>query len=258
VGKEITEDFRTETGFVWRTGILQFSGRFRPKFYPDSEFFRRVDVELFSGQTKDRPSDQWETYNQLLVHAYVWRNLSVRGAFSYATEIFRDEEFDTGGWTLAASGQLTTEFYASLSFRKSKAIYYSADPYQGNSTRATAKVTYQPSDKLRSDFDLTYVDFDRESDGERIYDYPIYWGRLAYQLNRYLFFRGIVEYNEYKKELLTDLLASFTYIPGTVVHVGYGSLRDKVRWEPGGYVDADEFLETKRSFFFKMSYLFRR
>jgi hypothetical protein len=257
VAKDVTEDFKTETGFVWRTGILQFSGRVRPKFYPDSDIFRRVDLELFSGQTKDGPSDQWETFNQALVHAYVLSNLSIRAAYSYGTEIFLDEKFDTGGLTVAASGQLTTDFYASVSFRKSKAIYYSADPYQGESTRATARVTYQPSDKLRSDFNYTYVDFSRRSDGERIYDYPIYWGRLTYQLNRYLVFRGIFEYNEYKKEMLTDFLASFTYIPGTVVHVGYGSLRDKVRWEEGDYGDSDEFLETKRQFFFKMSYLWR-
>jgi hypothetical protein len=258
VGKDVTEDFRTETGFVWRTGILQFSGRVRPKFYPDSEVFRRVDLELFTGQTKDRPSDQWETFNQILVHAIVFRNLSIRGAYSYATEIFRDRSFDTGGLTLAASGQFTTNFYASASFRKSKAIYYSADPYQGESARATAGLTYQPSDKIRSDLNFTYVDFNRESDGEQIYDYPIYWSRLTYQLNRYLFFRGILEYNEYRKELLTDFLASFTYIPGTVVHIGFGSLRDRVRWEQGSYVDGDEFLETKRSFFFKMSYLWQK
>ena len=219
-----------------------------------------MDLELFSGQTKDRPSGLWETYNQLLVHAIVLRNLSIRGAYSYATEVFLDEKFDTGGLTLGASGQLTTDFYASLSFRRSKAIRYSADPSQGKSTRATAGFTYQPSDKLRSDVNFTYVDFTRESDGEKIYDYPIYWGRLTYQLNRYLFFRGIVEYNEYREELLTDLLASFTYIPGTVVHLGYGTLRDRVMWDgpDRGYVDSDDFLETKRSFFVKMSYLWRR
>jgi hypothetical protein len=258
VAKDVTEDFNSETGFVWRTGILQFSGRVRPKFYPDSELIRRVDVELFSGQTKDRPSEKWETFNQVLVHAYVLSNLSVRGAYSYATEIFGDETFDTGGLTVAASGQLTTDFFASLSLRRSKAIYYSLDPYQGESNRVTVALTYQPSDKLRSDFNFTYVDFSRESDGERVYDYPIYWGRLTYQLNRYLFFRGILEYNEYRKELLTDFLASFTYIPGTVVHIGYGSLRDKVRFEDGLPTESDDFLEVKRSLFFKMSYLWRK
>ncbi len=80
---------------------------------------------------------------------------------------------------------------------------------------------------------------------------------MTYQVNWYLFFRGILEYNDYRTELLTDFLASFTYIPGTVIHIGYGSLYDRIRWENGEYVDSDRFLEAKRAFFFKTSYLWR-
>jgi hypothetical protein len=264
VGKDVSEDFRSETGYVWRTGIYQVSGRIRPKFYPESDVLRRVDLELFSGQTKDRPSGEWETLNQASVNAFLLGKITLRGAFAYATEIYRNQEFDTGGFTVSGSGQLTNDFFASLSFRRRDAIYYSGDPFQGRSDRIGASVGYQPSEKLRTDFNYTYVDFDRASDQEQIYDYSIYWSRVTYQLNRYLFFRGIVEYNDYRKELLTDFLASFTYIPGTVVHLGYGSLREKSRWiegrgfEQGSYVDSDDFTEMKRSFFLKMSYLWRR
>jgi hypothetical protein len=54
--------------------------------------------------------------------------------------------------------------------------------------------------------------------------------------------------------MMTDLLASFTYIPGTVVYIGYGSLDEKIAWRDEEYVPSDRFLETKRSFFFKVSY----
>jgi hypothetical protein len=56
---------------------------------------------------------------------------------------------------------------------------------------------------------------------------------------------------------MTDFLASFTYIPGTVIHLGYGSLYEKSEWQDGDYVNADRFMETKRGFFFKASYLWR-
>ena len=56
---------------------------------------------------------------------------------------------------------------------------------------------------------------------------------------------------------MTDLLASFTYIPGTVIHLGYGSLYEKIRWEEGRYDPSDRFLETQRGLFFKASYLWR-
>jgi len=76
-------------------------------------------------------------------------------------------------------------------------------------------------------------------------------------VNKYLFFRGIVEYDSFRKTLLTDFLASFTYIPGTVLHVGYGSFYEKIQWTGGDYISSDRFLETKRGFFFKASYLWR-
>ena len=145
----------------------------------------------------------------------------------------------------------------SVSYWYGKAIYYSSDPYQGRGTRASSTVIYQPSDKLHSQISLTYADFYRDEDSQKIYDYTIVRGRLTYQVNRYLFFRGIVEYNEYYEEMLTDFLASFTYIPGTVIHVGYGSIYNKVAWQDGQYVESDRFLQTRKGLFFKASYLWR-
>jgi hypothetical protein len=57
--------------------------------------------------------------------------------------------------------------------------------------------------------------------------------------------------------MMTDLLASFTYIPATVVHLGYGSLYEKLAWREEEYGPSDRFLETKRYFFFKVSHLWR-
>jgi hypothetical protein len=51
--------------------------------------------------------------------------------------------------------------------------------------------------------------------------------------------------------------ASFTYVPGTVIHLGHASLYQKSDWHIDRYVDSDEFHEIKRWFFFKMSYLWR-
>jgi len=115
----------------------------------------------------------------------------------------------------------------------------------------------RPTQNIDTEFRVTYVDFHRDSNSEKIYDYPILRGRVTYQLNKYLFLRGIVEYNDFREELVTDLLASFTYIPGTVIHVGYGSLYERTEWEGGRYNPSDRFSEMQRRLFFKTSYLFR-
>jgi hypothetical protein len=66
-----------------------------------------------------------------------------------------------------------------------------------------------------------------------------------------------VEYNTYRKKLLLDFLASFTYVPGTVIQLGYGSLHEKLQWVDGEYRESNTFLEMKRGLFFKVSYLWR-
>jgi hypothetical protein len=257
VVKDIAEDFRAETGYITRAGILQFSALLRPKLYPASSIVRRIDAELFTAQTRDKFSNLWETFNHISFQNYLWGSIIFKVKYSYSTEVFLGEQFKTGGFHVFGGGQFTRQLYAGVLYRRVKAIYYSADPYQGSSNRLTADLIYQPSDNLQFDLSFIYNDFYRDSDSRKIYEYPITRGRLTYQVNRYLFFRGILEYNEYRSELLTDFLASFTYIPGTVIHIGYGSLYDKVRWANGEYVESDRFLETKRALFFKTSYLWR-
>ena len=106
---------------------------------------------------------------------------------------------------------------------------------------------------------MNFSDFFRKANGEKIYDYTIIRDRLTFQFNKYLFLRAIAEYNLYYKKMNLDLLASFTYIPGTVVYVGYGSIYEKIRWQQNehDYFPDSDFLKTRGSFFFKASYLWR-
>lgn len=254
----ISENFTDEMGFIARTGVTELTGLWRPKFYPPSEIVRRVDVEIFSGQTLDQPSDLWETYDYAQVRGYIFGSLSAQVRYMHATEVFVKQRFKTGALLAAAGGQFTKQLNLTLQYRHGDAIYYDpANPYQGNSNRAALSLVLQPSEQFAATASLVYADFSRSSDNLKVYDYLISRAKLTYQLNKYLFFRGIVEYNDYRKRLLTDFLASFTYIPGTVVHLGYGSLYEKIEWNSDRYVTSDRFLETQRGFFFKMSYLWR-
>lgn len=254
---KLSEHFSAEAGYVTRTGILAFSGMMRPKMYPNSATFRRINLTLSSVQTRDDWSDQWETSNTISVSSVLAGALSASTSYTYSTEIFLGQRFTTSGVTFAGGGQFTKYLNVQLNYRRNKAIFFSAAPYQGRSGRFTANVVFQPWNQLDASLNLTYVDFYRESDGLKMYEYPIARGKLTYQLNQYLFFRGILEYNRFRRTLLSDFLASFTYIPGTVIHAGYGALYQRVKWENSAYVNTDDFLETRRGFFFKMSYLWR-
>ncbi|MEX1139818.1 MAG: hypothetical protein WEB33_04770, partial [Bacteroidota bacterium] len=253
---KVSTDFNTQTGFLLRTGILAFSGYVTPKFYPESGAIRRIDVTLYSSQIRDDFSKLWETFNFLRFQAVLPGGLSFSVRGKYSSEIFAGQRFRTDGLLVSGGGQFTREVNLSLSYDYSKSIYYPA-PYQGVQSLLSATLTYQPWNQFEARLSLTHVSFTRDSDDLKIYEYPIGRARLTYQLNKYLFFRGILEYNKLRRTMLTDFLASFTYIPGTVIHAGYGSLYQRQEWQTNAYVNVDPFSEFRRGFFMKMSYLWR-
>lgn len=255
--KKISKNFDTETGYLTRTGLASIFASVTPKLYTKSTVLQRIDPTIYSSQLKDQFSNIWETYNGLFLNFLFLRSTRITLSANYSTEVYKDKKFNTSGWSAEGLSQFTKQFRLSLNYRYGKSIYYSEDPYQGQGTRASGELIFEPSEKINLNVSLTYADFLRDSDSLKIYDYTILRTRLTYQMNKYLTFRGVVEYNDYKKTLLTDFLVSFLYIPGTVVHLGYGSLYEKTQWVEGEYRESDRFLEMERGLFFKVSYLWR-
>ena len=254
--REVTENFRADMGYIIRTGIVNFAGLLRPKIYPASEFFQRIEFEFASGQTNDRFSDLWETTNDFAVNVFFGGSWLFRNRFNYSTEIFSGHEFQTSGVHSQLRGQLTKELYLNLLYRRIRAPFYSTLD-QGKSNVVNASVTWQPWENIQAEGSFLYTDFYRDGDDSKLFTYPISRLKLTYQVNQYLFFRGIGEYNDYRSELATEFLASFTYIPGTAVFLGYGSVFDKVRWDGTSYVAGTSLLEMRRGLFMKLSYLWR-
>jgi len=254
---DISEDFRTETGYITRTGLTRLRSGAVWKLYPQSPFLPRIDTMVHSFHTVDKFSDLYETVNSLDVQLKLLRNSSISAGYRYSTEVFVGERFNTSGPRVVAESQFTKDFFFKLQYSFSNKIRYVEDPYQGYGSDFAAQITFLPSEKLHLNLSFIYSDFFRDSYKTKEYDYSIIRSWNIYQLNKYLFFRIIVEYNSFRKELMTDFLASFTYIPGTVIHLGYGSLYEKIRWVEGEYRPADRFLESQRGFFFKASYLWR-
>jgi len=255
--QEIGKNFQTEIGYITRTGITRFRSGILRMFHTKSKVIQRIDPMIHSTQIRDKFSGLYETDNSFDLRFILGRSSNIIFGYKYATEVFLDEKFSRSGVRISGSSQFTKKLYFSLYYNYGKKIRYISNPYQGKGSDASAGIVFQPSEKLHADLSLVFSDFYRDSDSKKEYDYTIIRSRNTYQVNKYLFFRGIVEYNSFYKRLMTDLLASFTYIPGTVIHIGYGSLYEKIKWIDGEYKTSDSFLETKRGFFFKASFLWR-
>ena len=252
----LSESFISQTGFVTRTGVSIFTGSITPKLYTDSKIFRRFDFGLYSSQTRDNIYDKWETYNSFSIVSLLGGTFRANLRFNYSSEIYLDEKFKTSGFQATITGRVGTKLNGSLIYRNKQSPYY-ATLSQGHGQTYLADFKYLPFEKLHTQITFTYQNLFLSSDDSKIFDYLIAHGRITYQVNKYLFFRGILEYNDYKKSLMTDFLASFTYIPGTVFHIGYGSFYERKEWDGSDYIESSNLMEMKRGFFLKISYLFR-
>ena len=256
--QDISRNFRVDTGFLQRTGLRRLAVFGMLKIYPKSEFFQRIEPFYWSYQLLDNASNKIESFNLFTLRFQLPRTSQFRIDVPLANEIYQGRSFDKTGAGFQFNSQLSKHLFVSLFYRYTGAIYYDPDaPYQGQGSQAQAGLEFQPTDQLDFSLSLAYQDFFRRSDGAKIYDYTLVRSFNTFQLNKYLFLRAIVEYNFYYKRLTADTLASFTYIPGTVVYVGYGSAFERIRWNGNEYEESNRFLETKRGFFFKVSYLWR-
>jgi hypothetical protein len=255
--QDLGKDFMTETGYLTRNGLSRLKVGFLPMIYPKSRLFLRIDAIFHTINIRDKFSGLFETYNTFDLRLIMPRNTMLTAGGRYQTEVFLGRRFGRSGFRLIGTSQMTKQISLNMRYVYGQKIRYVESPYQGRGSDASLSTTYLPSENLNFGLALAYSNFFRSADGTKEYDYTIIRSANTYQVNKYLFFRAIVEYNSFYKRMMTDLLASFTYIPGTVIHLGYGSLYEKLEWREGDYVPSDRFLETRRGFFFKVSYLWR-
>ena len=254
---DISKTFEADSGYLTRNGAAALTAYVAPKLYPRSGPAQRIEISGSTQQLRDEYSGIWEGFNEAGVHLFLKRAASASLSYHYSSEVYNGEEFDTSGVNATGSIQLAKQLRVQGAWANGDAIYYATDPFGGRSTTASLAAVFQPSEQWNETFTLSYANFSRPGDAGRLYDYTIARSRTTYQLNRYLFFRGILEYNSFRRQLVTDLLASFTYIPGTVLHAGYGSLYERTRWDGLEYVRDSSLRELRRGLFFKASYLWR-
>ena len=255
---DVSEGFTPDVGFLSREGVFRGAGRMVLRLFPSIPHFRRIDVDLVQAHTRDHPSRRWENHTRLHLANHVFGSVAVRGWVQNATEVFQGQRFDDDGYGLQVGGLIANTGAFGVSYERRTQAIYEAVPYQGRSRAFSAVLGLQPSARLDTEISFNSVDYYRASTSEQVLDFKLLRARATIQPNRYLFFRVIAEYDWYREDLLTDLLASFTYIPGTVVHLGYGSLYQRRAWDGLQYAPATGLHQMRRRFFFKTSYLFRR
>ncbi|HEX8148750.1 MAG TPA: DUF5916 domain-containing protein [Pyrinomonadaceae bacterium] len=132
------------------------------------------------------------------------------------------------------------------------------DPGPGNFLDVSANFTLQPTDALRASLDYTRSRLRRYDTGRVAFDDNIYALRATYQFTRFTFARARVDYDTLDANVRGQFLFGWTPNPGTAFYAGYNEDTNRNGFNPFTGEPEPGLRRNDRTFFLKLSYLFRR
>jgi hypothetical protein len=253
-------DLQTDTGYLQRNGANVLRTAIYYNIYPNQKklpWLKTITLFGMCDITHDLNTQQDDILFATSLNFYLIKDASFAVNYRYFREYWQGRGFDKDRFYVIGGIRLTNWLQFSGHIGWQEGIYYYAAPaFLGNGYFGALYINLQPSDKFTLNLNFTHQDLSR--DGEELYDVNIWYSKATYQFSKYFFLRALVQYNSYQKRMLTDFLASFTLIPGTVLHVGYGGIYEKRTWLNDEWIPLQgDLYNIKRSFFAKVSYLWR-
>ena len=253
---DLSKNFVLDTGRVIRNGIRILSADAGRHFYTHSDFLKRITLGYFGHLVRDKHFDMNEYAHMFKIKFDFPSETQLSVGYDWATEVYEGVLFDKNQFCIDGKSQVTKFLNLSFNYSFGDSPYYPS-LLQGNLKDLSFFVNFHPGEKFSTEFVIKRQIFHEDEANTKIYDIGIYRNKTTFQVNKYLFLRGIVEYNSDDKKILCDSLLGFTYIPGTVIYLGYGSSLEKERYVNDRFVRYHQFKETRSTLFFKASYLFR-
>ncbi|HEY6230824.1 MAG TPA: DUF5916 domain-containing protein [Pyrinomonadaceae bacterium] len=132
------------------------------------------------------------------------------------------------------------------------------DPGPGDFLHFDGGVTYQPTTALSATLNFTKEKLTRYDTGRVAFDENIVSLRSTYQFSRFLFARGRIDFDSIASNYKGQFLLGYTPNPGTALYVGYNDDLNRRGFNPFSGKLEPGFRRNGRTFFIKMSYLFRK
>jgi hypothetical protein len=245
--------FQMDTAFINRVGVTRGWQYQEYQFYPDKTGngrVKRIAPFLWFVEAQDRVQGGSERFYLPGIRFNFTRQGYLRLDVGRGHETFVGERFTIGRLHADGGAQFLRWLNIYGQFERGPGIFYDpVDPFGGTRTATFLRVILQPNAKLNHNISYNYVDFSRSETGEKVYDVHIINLRNTYQFNRHFLMRVIAQLDTSRHLVLGDFLASYELVPGTVVHLGYGSLLEELVTE--------NYRPVARALFFKASYLAR-
>ncbi len=132
------------------------------------------------------------------------------------------------------------------------------DPGSGAFFHIDGGASYQPSSALNINVSFTKERLRRYDTHLLAFDENLVSLKGTYQFTRFIFARGRVDYDTLASNVKGQFLFGYTPNPGTAFYVGYNDDLNRNGYSPFSGQLEPGFRRNGRTFFIKMSYLFRK
>jgi hypothetical protein len=132
------------------------------------------------------------------------------------------------------------------------------DPGPGSQWNVELEGNFQPSNELNFSLGYTKNRLVRNDTGLVAFDDNIFSFRSTYQFSRFVFARGRIDYDTLEASIRGQFLLGWTPNPGTAFYLGYNDDLSRNGFSPFTGQLEPGFRRNGRTFFIKMSYLFRK
>ena len=131
------------------------------------------------------------------------------------------------------------------------------DPGPGDFWHFDGGITYQPTSAINARLSYTKERLTRYDSGRVAFDENIVSLRTTYQFTRFLFARGRIDFDSLGSNYKGQFLLGWTPNPGTAFYAGYNDDLNRNGFSPFTGQIEPGFRRNGRTFFIKLSYLFR-
>ena len=132
------------------------------------------------------------------------------------------------------------------------------DPGPGSSFSMNTNIDFQPATPLNFNLDFTRQTLRRNDTGLVAFDENLASFQTTYQFTRFVFARGRIDFDSLQANAKGQFLFGWTPNPGTALYVGYNDDVNRHGFNPFTGQLEPGIRRNGRTFFIKMSYLFRR
>ncbi|MFN2578743.1 MAG: DUF5916 domain-containing protein [Pyrinomonadaceae bacterium] len=199
---------------------------------------------------------------------YVFAQSNVNKRFNF--NMFADQAYGSLDFDFGAGSRFPRVSIPAVEARKASAAGLCAGPVQpavciapldpgpGNLFNFRAGVTYQPSTPLNINLSFTKQRLRRNDTGLLAFDENIVSIKGTYQFTRFIFARGRIDFDSIASNYKGQFLFGWTPNPGTALYIGYNDDLNRNGFSPFTGQLEPGFRRNGRTFFVKMSYLFRK